>query len=96
MTRAEVRAWLQQRMPAPPPALAEQLARAVSDSALPLPEHLAEQGRTLLAGVLAHPEGGRVLALQLLAADAFVTYACEAQAEADTFGLDALARKIAT
>ena len=96
MTRAQVRAWLQQRTPAPPAALAEQLARAVTYSELPLSEHLAEQGRALLASVLARPEAGRELALRLLAADAFVTYACEAQAEADTFRLDALARQIAT
>jgi hypothetical protein len=39
----------------------------------------------LLDGVVRKPQGGRELALDLLAADAFATYAFEAQAE-DTGG----------
>ena len=85
MTRDEVRAWLDSRRPAPPAALRERLERAVN-ARLPapgsrLPTYLAELGRTLLDGVAAKPEGGRELALDLLAADAFATYAFEAQAE---------------
>src|SRR5207253_1741066 len=45
--------------------------------------------------VTGRPEGGRDLALDLLAADAFVTYAFEAQAEQDVRGLAALADRVA-
>jgi len=81
LTRSEVLAWLDTRRPAPPPALRERLEWAVTDAPLPLPAHLAELGRELLARVASRPAGGRELALDLLAADAFVTYAFEAQAE---------------
>jgi hypothetical protein len=47
----------------------------------PLPVYLAQLGRELLERVAARPAGGRELALDLLAADAFATYAFEAQAE---------------
>ena len=85
MTRNEVLAWLDGRRPAPPPALRARLNRAV-DELLPaprsvLPAYLAQLGRTLLEGVAGKPKGGRELALDLLAADAFATYAFEAQAE---------------
>lgn len=81
MTRGEVLAWLDTRRPAPPPTLREHLRGAVHDAPLSLDAHLAELGRELLAKVAARPAGGRELALDLLAADAFVTYAFEAQAE---------------
>jgi hypothetical protein len=85
MTRDEVRAWLIARKPAPPDALRLRLQRAL-DEALPapgsgLPAYLAQLGHQLLADVTARPGGGRELALDLLAADAFATYAFEAQAE---------------
>ena len=85
MTRDDVLAWLDSRKPAPPRALRERLNRTV-DAQLPgpgsaLPVYLAHLGRTLLDGVVGRPEGGRELALDLLAADAFATYAFEAQAE---------------
>jgi hypothetical protein len=41
--------------------------------------------------VALRPKGGRELALDLLAADAFITYAFEAQAEADVGGVARLA-----
>ncbi|HLQ69567.1 MAG TPA: hypothetical protein VK124_08585 [Gemmatimonadales bacterium] len=81
MTRDEVMAWLDARRPVPPTTLRERLRSAVHDTPLPLAEHLAELGRELLAGVASRPTGGRELALDLLAADAFATYAFEAQAE---------------
>lgn len=81
MTRGELLAWLDTRRPAPPAALRERLERVADDAPLPLPAHLAELGRALLARVASRPRGGRELALDLLAADAFVTYAFEAQAE---------------
>src|SRR2546430_6115852 len=72
MTRREVLAWLDARRPAPPPALRVHLHAAVTDSDEWLPAHLAELGHAMLARVTARPEGGRELALDLLAADAFV------------------------
>ncbi len=89
MTRNEVLAWLHARRPAPPEALRARLDRAVAETIAPspLPVYLAELGRELLARVASRPEGGRELALDLLTADAFVTYAFEAQAEDDVGGL---------
>jgi hypothetical protein len=81
MTRAEVLAWLDTRRPVPPDALRARLRDAVQDSPAGLVAHLAQLGRELLDGVAARPAGGRELALDLLAADAFATYAFEAQAE---------------
>jgi hypothetical protein len=97
MTRRAVLAWLETRRPAPPAALAAHLGRALTDGddGLSLPATLAELGRRLLARVAARPGGGRELALDLLAADAFVTYAFEAQAEADVAELAPLAERVA-
>ncbi len=81
MTRDEVLAWLDTRRPVPPTTLREHLRGAVHDAPLRLDAHLAELGRELLSRVASRPRGGRELALDLLAADAFVTYAFEAQAE---------------
>jgi hypothetical protein len=91
MKAADLLHWLGEREPAPPTALRARLERVVDDSAEPLPEHLARLGRELLAAVAARPDGGRDLALDLLAADAFVTYAFEAQADSGVGGLAALA-----
>lgn len=87
MTRDEVLAWLDARRPAPPGALRDRLEGAVDQllpaPGSPLPAYLARLGQELLAKVASRPDGGRELALDLLAADAFVTYAFEAQAEED-------------
>jgi hypothetical protein len=91
VTRDAVLAWLDQRRPAPPAALRAQIERAVTDGPLPLPAHLTDQGRALLGTVASRPAAGRELALDLLAADAFITYAFEAQAEADVGGVARLA-----
>jgi hypothetical protein len=85
MTRDQVLAWLDTRRPAPPPTLRERLQSAVQQ-VLPapgsqLPAYLEQISRALLARVSSRPGGGRELALDLLAADAFITYAFEAQAE---------------
>jgi hypothetical protein len=95
MTQRDVRTWLDTRRPAPPPALRARIDRAVTATTphSPLPAYLATLGRQLLAGVASRPTGGRELALDLLAADAFVTYAFEAQAEADVGGLAGLAER---
>lgn len=98
MTRAEVLAWLDARRPIPPAALRERMEEAVTDAGLAdvaLPEHLAELGRRLVRGVASRPGGGRELALDLLAADAFVTYAFEAQAERGVSDLARLAQETA-
>ncbi|MGH7568159.1 MAG: hypothetical protein ACREL9_04175 [Gemmatimonadales bacterium] len=94
MTRTEVLAWLDARQPSPPAALRARLAAAVTESEESLPEHFARLGRRLLARVAGQPDGGRDLALDLLAADALVTYAFEAQAEADIERLQSLADRI--
>jgi len=96
MTRREVLSWLDTRRPAPPAVLRAHLEAAVTDRAEPLPDHLAALGGALLARVVATPAGGRELALDLLAADAFVTYAFEAQAEADAARLAPLAERVAS
>jgi hypothetical protein len=85
VTRDQVLAWLEARRPVPPRKLRERLTRAVQHTlppGAPLPDCLAQLGRELLEGVVARPDGGRELALDLLAADAFATYSFEAQAEA--------------
>jgi hypothetical protein len=95
MTQREVAAWLEARRPPPPAALRAHLDAALTDSDERLPQHLADLGGALLARVAASPQGGRELAHDLLAADAFVTYAFEAQAEIDVTGLAALAERVA-
>jgi len=95
MTRREIQAWLQQRRPAPPEALQRHLEAAVAESEERLPDHLAETGAALLRQVTQASDRGRDVALDLLAADAFITYAFEAQAEADVAGLDSLAMRVA-
>jgi hypothetical protein len=94
MTRRELLDWLDNRRPTPPTALRAHLEAAVTDGAEPLPQHLARLGAELLARVARNPAGGRELALDLLAADAFVTYAFEAQAENDVDGLARLAQDV--
>jgi len=94
MKRDDVLLWLDGRRPAPPPVLARHLAGCVGDGPEPLSGHLAAVGCELLRRVAANPQGGRELALDLLAADAFVTYAFEAQADADPAGLAALAGRV--
>ncbi len=94
MTRTDVLAWLATRRPPPPAALRAQIEQAVTDAKLPLPAHLADVGRRLLGKVSSRPEGGRELALDLLAADAFITYAFEAQAEEDVGGVARLAEGV--
>jgi len=88
MTRDAVRAWLNARKPAPPDALRVRLHRALEEvpptPGSRLPAYLAQVGHQLLADVTACPGGGRELALDLLAADAFATYVFEAEAEEST------------
>jgi len=95
MTRSALLVWLEARRPAPPDALRACLTAAVTDAEAASPEQLADLGGRALARVVMRPEGGRELALDLLTADAFITYAFEAQAELDVSGLAGLAERVA-
>jgi hypothetical protein len=94
-----VRAWLAVRGPAAPPGLAARLVDATGTGAAGnegvLADQLARLGLALLKRVAGASAGGRELAADLLAADAMVTYAFEAQAEADVLGLEGLADWVA-
>jgi hypothetical protein len=77
-------AWLQSRVPAPPPALAkrirEALAATTTPPGAPTAELLLEAGERLLATLLGADRLTRNGAVDLLTADALVTYAFEAAA----------------
>ena len=94
MSAEELSTWLSGRRPAPPPALAGRLVEAVATEAGAPPATLATLGARLLDRVTAAATPDRRQALDLLAADALVTYAFEAQAEADVSGLTSLAERI--
>lgn len=80
-----LRDWLDTRQPAAPDALRARLAGLVEAhtewEALPLPEALLAASERLLRQVLAAPVRQRSTALDLLAADACVTYAFEAASD---------------
>jgi hypothetical protein len=94
MSGTDRQAWLASRRPVPPDGLRAHLAAAAGGDGV-APEALARTGVALLRRVVTAPAAGRELALDLLAADAFVTYAFEAQAEVDPQGLGALADRLA-
>ena len=87
MTRSEVLAWLHSRQPAPPPALASKLADCVAsapEAALAgdsVADAVGRLGVETLRTVVARQGVAYDAAMDLLAADAFVTYAFEAAAE---------------
>jgi len=86
MSREEVLAWLNAREPAAPAALAARitaLAREAPSALLraTLTDTMSALGRYALDRSLERGETGDDVALDLLAADAFVTYAFEAAAE---------------
>ena len=74
--------WLAARTPAPPAALAQRIARAVGDegsrSVADAHEVLVTAGERIAGEVLSGGGTSRDAALDLLAADALVTYAFEA------------------
>ncbi len=92
-------AWLEERRPAPPPALAARLREALTGVSDAADESVAERclaaGERLLAGLLARDCGSRDAALDLLAADALVTYAFEA-ASTEPARLEERARRAMT
>jgi hypothetical protein len=95
VTRSDLLAWLQDREPQPPRALADQLdavVRAAPDAvfeAETLAEAAGNLGVATLRTVVKRQGTGYDTAMALLAADALVTYAFEAAAEArgDVSGL---------
>ena len=86
MTRPEILAWLQSRQPTPPPALASRLSECVAgapEAALAgdVAEVVGRLGLLTLRAVVERQSVAYDAAMDLLAADAFVTYAFEAAAE---------------
>lgn len=84
-----LREWLATRKPEPPPKLAERLAEIVGDEAFDgasTADVLIERGIQTLRTALSDRDG----ALDLLAADALITYAMEAAAD-DFATMDATA-----
>jgi hypothetical protein len=88
MTEAE--SWLRSRVPAAPAQLLKTMISALPDTADPLPDTLAAASLRLYEDVV-DGTGGREDALPLLAADALLTHAFQAQAEIDASGLAAFA-----
>lgn len=88
MTAAAVEHWLRARQPGRPEALAGQMSRSLAtcpaaslEAAPTVSSALGVLGLYVLAGVAEGPGESPQVALELLAADAFVTYAFEAAAE---------------
>jgi hypothetical protein len=87
VTRAAVLAWLRGRAPAPPPALASQLVACVErapDDVLAgdsVAEVTGRLGIATLRTAVRRQEVAHDGAMDLLAADALVTYAFEAASE---------------
>lgn len=77
--------WLARRTPEPPPALRARLASALGPAAdrdrTDATDVLLATANTLVRGLLGGDATSRESALDLLAADALVTYAFEAAAE---------------
>ena len=94
MSTDSLAGWLSGRRPSPPAALAGRLAETIGEEAGSPPATLAGLGARVLERVAAATAQDRALALDLLAADALVTYAFEAQAESDVRGLSRLAERI--
>lgn len=80
-----VREWLDSRTPPPPPALRARMEELLADvlgrSTTELPEQAVTRAGDLVRALIAQGRTGRESALDLLAADALVTYAFEAAAD---------------
>lgn len=85
-------AWLRAHAAAAPAPLLERMLAALPPVSATVAEALAEAALALYAEVL-EGTGGREDALPLLAADALLTHAFEAQAELDPAGLTAFAAR---
>jgi hypothetical protein len=80
------RRWLRGRLGDAPPELLRTMVEALPPHEAPIPDALAAAAMDLYDRVLAS-SGGRSDALPLLAADALLTHAIEAQAEENPAGL---------
>jgi hypothetical protein len=90
---SEAERWLLSHAGAAPADLLASMKAALSEtSGLAVPDALAGAAMRLYARVATGP-GGRADALPLLAADALLTHAFEAQAELDPTGVAELARR---
>lgn len=90
MSSAE--SWLRERLPDAPAQLLETMLDALPSQASATPDALAAGAMALYARV-AEGSGGRQDALPLLAADALLTHAFEAQAESDAGAIEELAKR---
>lgn len=88
--------WLALRVPAPPPSLAASIQRFLDgvDAGRGTAERLAAAGLAALGAALERPEE-RAGALDLLAADALLTYTFEAASEEGPAAVDRLATLLA-
>ena len=77
--------WLDRRELVPPPALRHRLDEAAASGpgtpTLPVPDAALEAALHLLGSLLRGADSSRAGALELLAVDAFMTYAFEAAAD---------------
>ena len=77
--------WLDRRALEPPPALRRRLGAAIASApaaeTAPVPDVALGAALALLDGLLGRRDSSRAGALELLAADALMTYAFEAAAE---------------
>lgn len=78
---AEVRVWLDERASEVPREFLPWLQDGAADEGETVPEALARRGVAALAEAAARPGRNREAAFRLLAADAYLTYACEATVE---------------
>jgi len=90
---SEAERWIRFRLPDAPPSLIDSMAAAVRDSDSAIPDALADGAVALYARV-ATGAGGRGDAFPLLAADALLTHAFQAQAEVDPDGVATLAQRV--
>ena len=83
---SDLRGWLTARLREAPPSLGRRIEQALDRYPLAPDRPIADSLRALADSVLSEATAGgaaRDAALTLLAADALVTYACEATAETD-------------
>jgi hypothetical protein len=85
--------WLAQHTGRAPRILGERVRRHVSEvgASGPAATVLAEASRRALNRVVQEPDGGRAIALDLLAADALITLALLAQAQSAPADLESFA-----
>ncbi len=87
---SEAAHWLREHVSAAPSRLLDAMIAALPADAATVPDALAEGALALYQAVL-QGSGGREDALPLLAADALLTHAFQAQAELDPAGIPELA-----